>query len=98
MARFPVLLDLLRCWPIMEIARFSPRTGHTVSSWRRPENADAPDGRSPVDWTFVFQKATDRYTIDSGMTHAKKALVDGALILLGAGITILFVSTDGNGQ
>jgi hypothetical protein len=70
----------------------------TVSSWRRSENADAPDGRSPVDWTFVFQKATDRYTIDSGMTHAKKALVDGALILLGAGITILFVSTDGNGQ
>jgi hypothetical protein len=57
-----------------------------------------PDGRSPVDWTFVFQKATDRYTINSGMTHAKKALVDGALILMGAGITILFVSTDGNGQ
>jgi hypothetical protein len=27
-----------------------------------------------------------------------KALVDGALILAGAGISILFISTDGNGQ
>src|SRR6266700_6048447 len=28
MARFPVLLVLFRCWPIMENARFSPRIGH----------------------------------------------------------------------
>jgi hypothetical protein len=32
------------------------------------------------------------------MTLPKKDLVDGALILTGAGISILFVSTDGNGQ
>src|ERR1700730_17117511 len=29
MARFPVLLVLLRCWPIMETARFSLQIGHT---------------------------------------------------------------------
>lgn len=32
------------------------------------------------------------------MAHSKKTLVDGALILMGAGMSILFVSTDGNGQ
>jgi hypothetical protein len=32
------------------------------------------------------------------MAHLIKALVDGALILVGAGISILFISTDGNGR
>jgi biotin transporter BioY len=32
------------------------------------------------------------------MAPPNKALVDGALILIGAGISILFISTDGNGQ
>jgi hypothetical protein len=32
------------------------------------------------------------------MAKPKKVLVDGALILIGAGISILFISMDGNGQ
>jgi hypothetical protein len=32
------------------------------------------------------------------MSHWRKPLKDGAFILMGAGITVLFVSTDGNGR
>jgi len=56
MARFPVLLDLIRCWPIMENARFSARIGHTGRMVRRFENADGADGCRPEGLDFCARQ------------------------------------------